>query len=68
MYFGILLDMMEKKGNTMAWWLRGQGKEIVSDLSQILNGSPVARLPDVQDAIAWARQKVGFLDFSPTST
>ncbi|KAF3393517.1 hypothetical protein DPV78_009819 [Talaromyces pinophilus] len=67
MYFGVLLDMMEKKGNAMAWWLRGQGKEIVGDLSQILNRSPVARLPDVQEAIYWTRQKVGFLDFSPSS-
>lgn len=68
MYFGVLLDMMGKKGNAMAWWLRGQGKEIVGDVSQILNSSPVARLPDVQEAICWTRQKVGFLDFSPTST
>lgn len=67
MYFGVLLDVMEKKGNAMAWWLQGQGKEIVGDLIRILNDSSVARLSDVQEAISWARQKVGFLN-APTCT
>jgi hypothetical protein len=66
MYFGVLLNMMERKGNAMAWWLRDQGKEIVGDVSQILDNSLVAQLPDLQEAIAWARQRVGILEFSPT--
>lgn len=67
MYFGVLLDVMEKKGNAMTWWLQGQGKEIVGELPQILNGSSVAQLPDVQDAMFWAKRKVGILN-APTST
>ncbi|EEA20345.1 hypothetical protein EYB25_007858 [Talaromyces marneffei] len=66
MYFGVLLDMMGRKGNAITWWLCGQGKDVVDDISQILKCSPVAQIPDVQDAIAWARQKVGLLENSPT--
>jgi hypothetical protein len=66
MYFGALLDRMGRKGTAMAWWLRSQGKEIVGDVSQILNSSPVAQLPDVQEAMTWARETVGFSEFSAT--
>ncbi|EED24246.1 conserved hypothetical protein [Talaromyces stipitatus ATCC 10500] len=64
LYFAVLLDRMSRKESVLTWWLRSQGKEIADDLSQILLHSPAARIPDVQEAIAWARKEVGLSESS----
>lgn len=41
---------------------------LVGDLSHLLSNLPVAQLPNIQEAIYWARQKIGFLDPPSSST
>lgn len=58
LYFAALLDRMGRN-TKMSWWVGSYGKDLVKELSEILQHSPIARIPDGQEAIYWAIRQVG---------
>ncbi|KAH8690741.1 hypothetical protein BGW36DRAFT_389250 [Talaromyces proteolyticus] len=61
MYFGVILDRMGR--DPTAWYIGSRGKDLVEDISEILELSPVSQIPDGQVAITWSRQQVGILPY-----
>ena len=57
MHFGVLLHRLVR--DTRAWWIDVAGKDLVREISEILQQSPVAQITDGHDGIAWTRQQVG---------
>jgi hypothetical protein len=57
MYFGVLLDRMAR--DPMAWWITSMGKDLVKRGSEVLQQSPITRIPDGREGIFWTRQQVG---------
>jgi len=57
MYFGVLLDRMAR--DPTAWWISSMGKDLVQCVSEILQRSPIAQIPDGRKGISWTRQQVG---------
>ena len=60
MYFGVLLHRASK--DPMAWWADDVGKDMVNQISRILQGSAIAQVLEGQEGILWARQQVGLPD------
>jgi len=42
--------------------IKSSGKELVEEVAAMLHEMPVAQMPDVQNAISWAREEVGLRD------
>jgi hypothetical protein len=59
MHFGVLLDRTAR--DPRAWWILSMGKDIVKVVSEILQQSPIAQIPDGREGIAWTCQQVGLL-------
>lgn len=60
MYFGVVVNQSSKE--VMMWWIKSSGKELVEEVAAMLHEMPVAQMPDVQNAISWAREEVGLRD------
>lgn len=60
MFFAVLLDRSSR--DPMAWWADDIGKDMVNEISRILQGSVITQTPEGQEAILWARQQVGLPD------
>lgn len=58
LYFGVLLDRMGKN-TKMSWWVGSYGKNLVKEVSEMLQHTPVADVPDGLEALAWAKGDVG---------
>jgi hypothetical protein len=58
LYFGALIDRMGRN-TTMGWWVGSFGKDLVKEISEMLQHTPIAHIPNGLDAIAWAREEVG---------
>ncbi|RYP15888.1 hypothetical protein DL765_005422 [Monosporascus sp. GIB2] len=41
------------------WWAKGLGRQLVIEVSDILQSSQLVLIPDGRDGIAWVRQRVG---------
>ncbi|RYP88501.1 hypothetical protein DL769_000268 [Monosporascus sp. CRB-8-3] len=41
------------------WWAKDLGRQLVIEISDILQSSQLVLMPDGRDGIAWARQRVG---------
>lgn len=57
MYLAVLLDRASK--DPMAWWADAVGKDMVNQISRMLQDSPIGHILEGQEAIFWARQQVG---------
>ncbi|OAX85449.1 hypothetical protein ACJ72_00174 [Emergomyces africanus] len=61
MYFGVLLDRAGR--DYMSWWVGMSGRELVEEVSDILQHSPIAHIPEGREGMAWTRQQVGLAAF-----
>lgn len=59
LYLGALLDRMGRN-TKMTWWVGSYGKNLVKEISEMLQHTSIAQVPDGLEAIAWARTEVGF--------
>ncbi|KAK2748951.1 hypothetical protein FQN57_007234 [Myotisia sp. PD_48] len=57
MYVGVLLDRMAC--DIRGWWVESVGRDLVQEISDILQYSPIARIPEGLEGISWTRQQVG---------
>lgn len=58
LYFGALLDRMGSD-TKMTWWVGSYGKNLVKEISEMLQHTSIAQVPDGLEAIAWASREVG---------
>lgn len=58
LYFGALIDRMGKN-TKMTWWVGSYGKNLVKEISEMLQHTPIAQVPDGVEAISWAVREVG---------
>jgi hypothetical protein len=61
MYFSVLLDRIAR--DSRVCWVGSAGKDLVREISDILQRSPIAQIPDGRDGIAWTRGQVGLPAF-----
>ncbi|EER40774.1 C6 transcription factor [Histoplasma capsulatum H143] len=57
MYLGVLLDRAGR--DYMSWWVGPAGRELVEEVSGILEHSPISQIPEGCEAMSWTRQQVG---------
>jgi hypothetical protein len=57
MYWGVLMDRAGK--DPMLWMIVSAGRDLVDETSEVLQSSRIARIPGVQEGIAWTRRQVG---------
>ncbi|KAG5292009.1 C6 transcription factor [Histoplasma ohiense] len=57
MYLGVLLDRAGR--DYMSWWVGPAGRELVEEVSGILEHSPISQIPEGCEAISWTREQVG---------
>ncbi|TAQ86410.1 hypothetical protein B7494_g5255 [Chlorociboria aeruginascens] len=57
MHFGVLLDRIAV--DVTAWYLASAGKDLVKEISEILQYSLIAQIPEGLKCIAWTRHQVG---------
>ncbi|KAK2806416.1 hypothetical protein FQN50_005833 [Emmonsiellopsis sp. PD_5] len=57
MYFGVLVNRSSDQ-NTR-WWLGTAGRDLVSEISDILQNSPIAQIPEGRLGMSWTREQVG---------
>ncbi|KAK2737226.1 hypothetical protein FQN55_001247 [Onygenales sp. PD_40] len=57
MYFGVLVN--RSSSQETRWWLGTAGRDIVSEISDILENSPIARIPEGRLGMSWTREQVG---------
>ena len=57
MHLGVLLDRMAR--SPTVWWMSDAGRELVREISEILERLPVGEIQDVKEGIWWTRQQVG---------
>jgi hypothetical protein len=58
LYFGALLDRMGRN-TKMTWWVGSYGKNLVKEISEMLQHTFIVQVSDGREAIAWARTEVG---------
>ena len=57
LHLSVLLDRSSK--DQFAWWLGSAGKDLIEEISGILQQSPIVQIPGGLEAIDWARSQVG---------
>ncbi|PGH33627.1 hypothetical protein GX50_03537 [[Emmonsia] crescens] len=57
MYFGVLMDRGGR--DYMSWWVGPAGRELVEEISEILEHSPIAQVSEGREGMSWTRQQVG---------
>lgn len=65
-YFGVLFDQLARD-DKLGWWVGDTARELVGEVSDLLQGTSVCMVPDGQKALAWARRQVG-LPVSPNES
>ncbi|PGH14104.1 hypothetical protein AJ79_03221 [Helicocarpus griseus UAMH5409] len=63
MYFGVLLERASR--DYMAWWVGSGGRDLVQELSEILEHSTIAQIPEGREGMSWTRQQVGLPPLEP---
>ncbi|KLJ06956.1 hypothetical protein EMPG_17564 [Blastomyces silverae] len=57
MYLGVLIDRASK--DYMTWWVGPAGRELIEEVSGILEHSSIAQIPEGREGMSWTRQQVG---------
>ena len=57
LYLGVLMDKDSK--DPYMWWIASTGKNLVREVSELLEPTLLSSLPDAQKAIAWSHEQVG---------
>lgn len=62
MYIGVLLGKASANRMT-AWWTASAGRDLVEELTNILEMSPIALIPEGREGMSWCRRQVGLPNF-----
>ncbi|EEQ88898.1 hypothetical protein RJZ56_004892 [Blastomyces dermatitidis] len=57
MYLGVLMDRASK--DYMSWWVGLAGRELIEEVSGLLEHSSISQIPEGREGMSWTRQQVG---------